>query len=156
MLLSRSTHLRYELTYKTDETTEETGSIQMQCRDANAEPIPLSGVKFWLNRTSACDPSIQERHDFNVVEVDSYWISFNLTRCLEGIYTCGTYFHESGMLESSPKKLICKYWINKFAYYKILTLAMHNSDMALDLFKIRCANLKYHMHAYLPDQIKLG
>ena len=110
MHLPRSTHvhLQYELIYETDETTEETGSIQMQCRDANAEPIPLSGVKFWLNRSHACDQSLQKRDDFNVVKVDSYKIKFNLTRRLEGIYTCGRCVNESGVLESSPKTLTCK------------------------------------------------
>ena len=115
MRLSRSIHLPHEVIFETDKTTEETGSIQMLCRDAYAEPIPINEVKFWLNQTHACDLSLRERHDFNVVEVDSYKIKFNLTRRLEGIYTCGWCVNESGVLESSPKTLTCEY--NNFACY---------------------------------------
>ena len=111
MRLSRSIHLPYEVIFETDKTTEKTGSIQMQCRDAYAERIPINEVKFWLNRTHTSDPSLRERCDFNIIEVDSYKIKFNLTRRLEGNYTCGRCDSESGVLESSPKTLICKYWI---------------------------------------------
>ena len=111
MPLPWSTHLPYELIYETDITTEKTGSIQMLCRDANAESILFSEVKFWLNRSHACDLSLRERHDFDIVEVDRYKIKFNLTRHLEGNYTCGWSINKSGVLESSPKTLICKYII---------------------------------------------
>ena len=110
MRLPRSTPPQYELIHETETTTEETGSITMQCRDAYAaEPISLSEVEFWLNRTRVCDPSLQEQDNFNVVEVDSYRIKFNLTRRLEGIYTCGRCVNESYVLESTPKTFTCKY-----------------------------------------------
>jgi hypothetical protein len=52
----------------------------MQCRDCKtAEKILVSEVQFWLNRTSPCDPILQERNDFDVDDVtDKYAISFNL------------------------------------------------------------------------------
>ena len=98
----------YELIYITDGViTELTGSITMICRsDATAEKIPLSEVKFWLNGT-ANSTSLRERTDINVLEVDKYSIRFNLTRNLEGLYTCGKCIDEDCEM-SSQKQLICK------------------------------------------------
>ena len=100
----------YELIYVTDGpgvTTELTGSIIMICRSyATAEKLPLSEVQFWLNRT-ANGTSLRERTDINVLEVDKYSIRFNLTRNLEGFYTCGKCTNEDCEM-SSQKQLICK------------------------------------------------
>ena len=97
----------YELIYRTDVSTEQTGSITMICRsDATAEDIPLSKVQFWLNRT-ANSTSLRERTDINVLEVDKYSIRFNLTRNLEGFYTCGKCINEDCEM-SDQKQLICK------------------------------------------------
>ena len=109
----RSAHLSHEVTFETDGTTEQTGSIIMQCRNEISENIPLSHeVKFWLNWTNPHDPnastSLQERGDFNVVKVDPYRIKFNLTRGLEGNYTCGQRVNESYVQMSQPKTIICK------------------------------------------------
>lgn len=105
----RSTHPSYELIYKTEGTTKETGAIKMQCRDdATAEVIPVSEVQFWLNHTSPCDSSLRERSDFHVVETDRYTISFNLSRHHEGNYTCGQRTNVKHVQESRPKKLTCK------------------------------------------------
>ena len=105
---TRSTHPSCELIYKTDETTEVTGVIKMQCRDdATAEDIPVSEVQFWLNRTSPCDPGLRERGDFHVVDTNKYTISFNLelSQHLEGNYTCGRRTNMRHVQESHPKKL---------------------------------------------------
>ena len=98
----------YELIYITDGVTIElTGSIIMICRSyATAEKLPLSEVQFWLNGT-ANSTSLRERTDINVLEVDKYSIRFNLTRNLEGFYTCGKCTDEDCEM-SSQKQLICK------------------------------------------------
>ena len=98
-----------ELIYETDSTTETTGSITMYCRDSiTTEEKPLSEVQFWLNRSHACNLSLQERNDTRVIKVDRFKIKFNLTCHLEGNYTCGKCI-ENRVQESSPKTLICKY-----------------------------------------------
>lgn len=100
----------YELIYMTDSTTEMSGSITMQCRDAfTAEPLEINDrIKFWLNRTSACDLDIRARA---AVQVDDYSIKLNLTHNLDGIYTCGRLIvlgNEVTIEESNPITLICK------------------------------------------------
>ena len=103
-----TTQHSYELIYKTDKTTEVTGAITMHCRNyATAEDIPVSEVQFWLNRTSPCDPDLQERGDFKVVGTDNY-ISFNLFRHHEGNYTCGRRINVSYVQESPPVTLTCE------------------------------------------------
>lgn len=109
----RSAHLPHEVIFETDGTTEQTGSVIVRCRNEISENIPLSRkVKFWLNWTNPHDPSastsLQERDDFNVVEFDPYGIKFNLTRGLEGNYTCGQRVNESYVQMSQPKTIICK------------------------------------------------
>ena len=76
---------------------------------ATAENVPISEVQFWLNHTT-CDnsTSLREREDVNVLEVDSYSIQFNLTRRLEGFYTCGKRVGENCVM-STERPLICKY-----------------------------------------------
>ena len=113
-----STYTYYELIYTTDVTTELTGSITMFCRTSTtAENIPLNEVKFWLNRTTydTHDPSLRQRTDINVLAVDNYRIKFNLTRSLEGYYTCGKCIDENCVM-STQKELICKY-IRLHSYY---------------------------------------
>ena len=115
----------YELIYTTDVTTELTGSITMFCRTSTtAENLLLSEVKFWLNRTT-CDthnPSLRERTDLdvNILAVDKYRIKFNLTRSLEGYYTCGKHVDEKCVI-STQKELICKYHADSIAsYYSLI------------------------------------
>ena len=61
----------YNLIYETDSTIETTGSITMYCRDSiTAEERPLSKVQFWLNRSHACNLSLQKRNNTRVVKVD--------------------------------------------------------------------------------------
>lgn len=102
----------FELIYMTDSQTELTGSILLQCRDATAEPLEINQTKFWLNRTSACDLDLTARADVHVVIVDNNRIKFNLTRNLEGVYTCGRLVLQENRIivkESTPKTLICKF-----------------------------------------------
>ena len=100
----------YELIHTTDLTTETTGSITMYCRNSTtAEKVPLNEVQFWLNRTNRCDPNLQERGNINAIEVDNFKIKFNLTRHLDGYYTCGKYVNGNRVLESNQKAFVCKH-----------------------------------------------
>ena len=99
----------YELIYRTDATTELTGSITMLCRSfTTAEKIPISEVQFRLNSTTCnSTTSLRQRDDVKVLEVDNYNIKFNLTRSLEGYYTCGKQVDENCIM-STERELICK------------------------------------------------
>jgi hypothetical protein len=100
----------YELIYETDETTEETGSIILTCRDGpTAENLPVDEVLFFLNRSSAADPSIREREDITVVAAGCCGVRFNLTRRLEGSYTCGRRVDATNVRESLSVTLVCKW-----------------------------------------------
>ena len=79
----------FELIFTTDDQTASSGSISLQCRDATTtEPLDIDQTKFWLNRTSACDPDLTAIADVQVLR-GANKIKFNLTRKLEGVYTCG-------------------------------------------------------------------
>ena len=98
----------YELIYRTDATTELTGSITMLCRSfTTAENVPISEIQFWLNSTTCNNTTSLRERDVNVLEVDSYSIKFNLTRNLEGYYTCGKQVNENCIV-SFQIELICK------------------------------------------------
>ena len=100
-----------ELIFMSDPTTERTGSISLQCRDEiTADTIETIYVQFFVNRSSAADPSLRERGDITVVEVGSTTINFNLTRRLDGNYTCGRRVDQCAnfIIESRPIILICK------------------------------------------------
>ena len=102
----------YELIYTIDAITEISGSITLKCRNQFADDLLVSGVKFWLNRTSACDFDLRERPDVYTIEVDAYSIKFNLTRNLEGHFTCGALEAQDNtriiVRESGRLTLICK------------------------------------------------
>ena len=108
----------YELIYRTDATTELTGSITMLCRSfTTAENIPISEVQFWLNYTTCNNStSLRQREDINVLEIDSYSIKFNLTHSLEGYYTCGKQIDENCII-STERELICKYNTISYSYH---------------------------------------
>ena len=96
--------------HQTDSTTEETGSIILKCRDSDtAEELDISEISFFLNRSSVADPSLRERGDITVVPVRSTGIKFNLTRRLEGKYTCGKRVDIANVRESVPRTLVCKW-----------------------------------------------
>lgn len=99
----------YDLIFEEDAMTEETGSLTLKCRDEYAEVVKINEVGFFLNRSSATDPSLREREDISVIEVGNIGIRFNLTRRLEGNYTCGRRVNCTDMTESPPRTLICKW-----------------------------------------------
>ena len=100
---------QYELAYRTDLTTELTGTISLLCHSyVTAENFLVSEVQFFLNRSSVDDPSIRERGDITVVEVGCCELRFNLARRLEGNYTCGRRVNVTYVEESDPVTLICK------------------------------------------------
>lgn len=109
---SQSPAASYELIFKTDATTAETGAVILECRnDDTAEALNINAISFYLNRTSASDLPLRERGDVRVIPEGSTGIKFNLTRSLEGHYTCGMRVNCSSVIESPPKTLICK-WIS--------------------------------------------
>ena len=113
---SQSSTASYELIYRTDDaTTAKTGAVFLECRnDTTAEALNINTISFYLNRTSASDLSLRERGDVTVITVGSTGIKFNLTRRLEGSYTCGTRVNCNSVIESPPKTLICKCIIINF------------------------------------------
>ena len=81
----------------------------MFCRSSTtAENVAIGEVQFWLNSTCNSTTSLRERTDVNVSVVDNYSIKFNLSRSLEGYYTCGKQIGKNCMT-STEKALICKY-----------------------------------------------
>ena len=108
----------FELIFTTDDQTASSGSILLECRDEKtAEPLNVNQTKFWLNRTSACDPDLSAIADVPVSRGDN-GMKFNLTRNLEGVYTCGTLAiqeNEVIVRESTPRTLICE-----FSHYKTI------------------------------------
>ena len=109
----------YELVFQTDSETETTGSITLRCRDfRTANSLDVNQARFYLNYSSPADPSLRERKDITVVQVGTTGIKFNLTRRLEGYYTCGK--REAGSTSvslSAPKTLICKCIIIMFTLF---------------------------------------
>ena len=100
----------YQLIFETHGSkTEIAGSITLKCRDGDtAEEQDISEISFFLNHSSVADPSLRERGDIRVVEVDRYSIEINLTRRLEGNYTCGRIVNATHVRESLPKTFVCK------------------------------------------------
>ena len=104
----------HDLIYNTDSTTDVSGSIILQCRDEFAESLNIrqNQIKFWLNRTSACDLDLEARDDVQVIRVDDDRIKLNITRDLEGNYTCGRLAIQGAEIvveESDPVTLVCKF-----------------------------------------------
>ena len=107
----------YELIYRTDNTTDLTGSITLICRDdSTAEEVQISEISFFLNCSSGANClSLRERGDITVVPVGSTGIRFNLTREYDGNYTCGKRWRGNGTCTanytmSPPKALVCE-WV---------------------------------------------
>ena len=102
----------YELKHSIQDTT--TGAVKLQCQEETRSSLKLlnvteSDVVFWLNRGNATDAGLRERDDVTVIETeDQLGIVFNLTRDLEGYYTCGRRIHSRYVYESPTVILICK------------------------------------------------
>ena len=108
---SSNSPVPYMLIHETDGIyTEQTGSITLKCRDREtAEELDINEINFFFNRSSVADPSLRERGDTTVVPVGSTGIKFNLTRRLEGYYTCGKRVDVANVSESLPKPYICEW-----------------------------------------------
>ena len=112
----------FELFFATDDQTASSGSISLQCRDATtAVPLDIDQTKFWLNRTSACDPDLTAIADVQVLRgAHDNKIKFNLTRNLEGVYTCGRLVIEENEVivrESTPLTLTCEFSLYSQLWY---------------------------------------
>ena len=105
---------QYQLVFQTDSITSRSGSVKLKCRNyITLEEINVQQVKFWLNSTSSNAQDLREREDFGSVEVIGCCrIKFNLTRNLEGFYSCGKKTNDSDgakLLKSHSLELICKF-----------------------------------------------
>ena len=88
--------------------TEITGAITLKCRDSHtAVEQDIGNISFFLNRSSVADPNLRERGDITVVEIDRYTIKLNLTRSLEGNYTCGRRVNSTHVIENQLLTLVC-------------------------------------------------
>ena len=92
----------YRLIFQTDTTSARTGSVTLTCQNGTTlEEINVQNVMFWLNTT---------QQDLGEV-IGCCSITFNLTRNLEGSYTCGKISGNGTRHESLPVELICKFKI---------------------------------------------
>ena len=95
----------YQLIHSIQDTT--TGSVLLQCREVSS--LKLLNVTNVIFRENTTDTDLHERDDVTVIETDDQLgIMFNLTRKLEGYYTCGWRIDSNSVHESQPKPLICK------------------------------------------------
>ena len=116
LFLLDSTTASYKLKHTIQNTA--TGSVLLQCQGAVTLNVTESDVVFWLNRGNATDAGLRERGDVTVSETeDQLGIVFNLTRDLEGFYTCGRRINSSNVYESLPKTLICELSILHFNHW---------------------------------------
>ena len=112
LFLLDSTTASYELKHAIQNTT--TGLVLLQCQEETISSLKIlnvteSDVVFWLNGSNATDAGLRERDDVTVIETeDQLGIEFNLTRDLEGYYTCGRRIDSSNVSESPSVTLICE------------------------------------------------
>ena len=103
--------------------------VKLQCVEANTGTLSvnLNKVIFWLNRENATDAGLRERDDVTVTETeDQLGIMFNLTRDLEGYYTCGRRIDSNNVRESPKVTLICKYNISHIISCMLFIYVLHN------------------------------
>ena len=88
---------------------EGVGPVRLNCRDvATGVSADIDDVKFWRNRTPLNTLGLREKGDISIFEdkIEDY-ITFTLSRRLEGYYTCGR--QVMGTVEESPPIfLVCK------------------------------------------------
>ena len=99
----------YQLIRSIQNTTDTaiTGSVVFQCKEVSSQK--LLNVTNVIFRENSTDTDLRERCDVKVIETnDRLGIVFNLTRNLEGYYTCGRRTDSNSVYESPPKPLICK------------------------------------------------
>ena len=97
-------------TYHLQYTRLSSVAVKLQCQEETSNEflnVTESDVVFWLNKENATDAGLRKRDDVKVTETkDQLGIEFNLTRDLEGYYTCG---RRSGSVSESPSvTLICE------------------------------------------------
>ena len=89
-----------------------TGSseVTFQCRSETTQAVEyVNDTIFWRNRMTARDAGLRERNDVMVTETaDQQGIRFNLTRDLEGYYSCGKRIDCTSIDESPQVTLICE------------------------------------------------
>ena len=76
----------YKLRYHPEPSS---GLLTLWCLK-NYNPVEMSEVKIWLNRTSVEDIDIRNRTDVQVVDVTLYNMTIDFTRKIEGDFSCGT------------------------------------------------------------------
>ena len=111
LTLAESSFPPYELIFESrGRMAELTGEIILSCRSSlTAEKISVHSVKFWLN-VSSSENDLREREDIGPIEVVGCCsLRFNLTRNLEGDYSCGEFGENGIRLESHSVTLICEY-----------------------------------------------
>ena len=97
----------YELIRSIQDST--TGSVLLQCREETTTSLEILNVANVIFRENSTDADLRERDDVTVIETeDQLGIEINLTRNLEGYYTCGRRIDSNSVYESQPKPLICK------------------------------------------------
>ena len=91
-------------------------TVTLSCRDLMSGVFLLPddedvGLRFWRNRQGADDPGISS-DDYRLSRAldgtENGGIRFQLTRQLEGNYTCGTMVDVANVRESSRKTLLSK------------------------------------------------
>ena len=87
-----------------------TGSALLQCREETTTSRKLLNVTNVIFRENSTDADLRERDDVIVIETDDrLGIVFNLTRNLEGSYTCERRTDSNCVpCESPPITLICE------------------------------------------------
>ena len=102
-----SQNASYQLIHSNQDAT--TGSVLFQCREVTVTSLKLLNVANVIFRENTTDVDLRQRCDVTVIETDDQLgIMFNLTRNLEGYYTCGRRIDSNSVNESSPIPLICK------------------------------------------------
>ena len=97
----------YELLHEIQAGSSE---VTLRCRsETTLKYQHVNDTIFWRNRMTAIDAGLRERNDIMVTETaDQRGIRFNLTRDLEGYYSCGKRIDCTSIDESPQVTLICE------------------------------------------------
>ena len=100
----------YELTLFFDIQDTTTGSVLFHCHEETTTSQKLLNVTNVIFRENSTDADLREREDVTVIETkDQLGIMFNLTRNLEGYYSCGRRTDSNNVPYESPSiPLICE------------------------------------------------
>ena len=105
--LATSMSMDYELSHDIQTGSSE---VTLRCRSETTQAVEyVNDTIFWRNRMTARDAGLRERNDIMVTETaDQRGIRFNLTRDLEGYYSCGKRIDCTSIDESPQVTLICE------------------------------------------------